>query len=124
MIERHPKGQAHPHFNTAPGSSLHHLWGWGLVWPLHKEIPVLRRGTDSPADAGRACQGQVRLRNKHNHLWPVHEAQAIVDTDMQAPLQDLQGAAIQQADPLQETQDGENEVLHGWEGTGQRRLGE
>lgn len=34
----------------------------------------------------------------------MHKAQPVVDTDVQAPLQDLEGAAIQYADPLQETQ--------------------
>lgn len=95
MTEKHTAGQAHPTcstplFPTVPcsPSTFCHLGVRG-AWPWHREVPVLRSGTDSPAEAGGACQSHVHLRYKHNHLWPVHEAQPIMDTDVQAPLQDL-----------------------------------
>lgn len=60
-------------------------------------VPGLRRGDHFPAEAGRACQGHLRLRHQHHDLRPLHEAQTVVHAHAQAPLQDLQGAAVQRA---------------------------
>lgn len=63
-------------------------------------IPGLRGGANFPAETGRARQGHVHLRHQHHHLWPLHKAQTIVHTDVQAALQDLQHATVQRNAPL------------------------
>lgn len=107
-----PWSGAHPHLLTPRGPRP----------GTPGEIPGLRRGANFPAEAGRVRQGHLQLRHQHHHLWPLHEAQPVVHTHAQAPLQDLQGTAVQRAARLGKAHMAQNKVGAEWGGSSPGKL--